>query len=277
MAGPGGVRTAVVTGGASGIGRAVVRELARRGLAVTVADIDGEAAARVAKEYGVESARLDVTDAAAVRAAIEDVAARHGRLDFVFNNAGIAAGGHAEELTAEHWDRVLDVNLRGVVHGVRAAYPIMVAQGRGHIVNTASVAGLLPAPLMLPYTASKHAVVGLSLALRAEAAAHGVRVTAVCPGFVDTPLLDHVNPGLPPTGIARHAREGAVQVQGRLYPAHKLAADIMRGVARNRALVVAPGSARIAWLLARLAPEAAVRAATRAVARATGGRRNGPA
>jgi short-subunit dehydrogenase len=141
----------------------------------------------------------------------------------------------------------------------------MVDQGFGHIVNTASLAGLVPAPLMLPYTATKHAVVGLSLALRAEAAAYGVRVSVVCPGFTDTPLLDHANPGLPATELATGARDLAVKATGRLYSVDALADDILRGVARNKPLIVAPASGRAAWRAARLSPSGAVRAAARAV------------
>ncbi|GAA2659865.1 SDR family oxidoreductase [Nonomuraea recticatena] len=254
-------KTAFVTGGASGIGRALAMALAAKGVAVTVADL-------VAPDLrGMEHVELDVTSAEAVASAVRAVRQRHGRLDFVFNNAGIAVGGHAEELTLDHWNRAIDVNLRGVVHGVHAAYPIMIEQGYGHIVNTASMAGLVPAPLMLPYTASKHAVVGLSMALRAEAAAHGVRVSVVCPGFIDTPLLDNANPGLPYTETGAQARDAAVMAQGRLYPVESLAADILRGVARNRALIVAPASARLAWRAARLSPSGAIRAAALAIRR----------
>ncbi|MEU5862453.1 SDR family oxidoreductase [Nonomuraea sp. NPDC047529] len=263
------MKVALVTGGASGIGRAVARELRRRGVAVVIADVDEKAGERAAADLGLEFARLDVTDAEAVTALVTRVRAERGRLDFMFNNAGIAVGGVTRELTLDHWNRTIDVNLRGVVHGVRAAYPVMADQGFGHIVNTASLAGLVPAPLMLPYTASKHAVVGLSLALRAEAAAYGVRVNVVCPGFVDTPLLDHANPGLPQNEVAAHARSAAVRAQGRLYPVDALAADVLRGVARNKALIVAPASARVAWRAARLWPSAAVRVAGLAVGRLT--------
>src|SRR4051794_31394559 len=149
-------RIAIVTGGASGIGRAIATALVRRGDTVTVADIDKQRAEEVAErlsELGTaEAAGLDVTDAEAVGALFGSVKDRHGRLDLVFNNAGIAVGGGTEELTLDHWNKTIDVNLRGVVHGVHAAYPIMLAQGSGHIVNTASLAGLVPAPMMLPYT-----------------------------------------------------------------------------------------------------------------------------
>jgi len=267
-------KVAIVTGGASGIGRAIAAELVDRGATVVIADINTEAAGLAAKQLNVdapgvvsghgerprESGRgaafavgLDVTDAGAVLATYRAVAAEHGRLDLVFNNAGIAVGGLAEEFTVEHWDRTIDVNLRGVVHGVHAAYPIMLEQGFGHIVNTASLAGLAHAALMTPYTATKSAVIALSLALRAEAAGRGVRVSALCPGFVDTPLLDNVNPGLPATGLNAETRM-AGWIRLRLYAADKLAKDVMRGLARNKPLIVAPGSARFVALLARHTP-----------------------
>ncbi|MFF0310558.1 SDR family NAD(P)-dependent oxidoreductase [Streptosporangium sp. NPDC004379] len=261
------MKTAIVTGGASGIGLALARELRGHGVHVVVADSDGDGAGRAAAELGCAGAALDVTDADAVRELVAKVRADHGRLDFMFNNAGIAVGGAAEEFGLEHWNRVIDVNLRGVVHGVHAAYPVMIEQGFGRIVNTASVAGVFPAPLMLPYTTAKHGVVGLSLALRAEAAAHGVRVHAVCPGFVDTPLFDRVNPGLPQTAVSANARRSAELAAPFLYPAETLARDVMRGVARDRALIVVPASGRAAWLLTRLSPALAVRAASLGVRR----------
>jgi len=262
---------AIVTGGASGIGRAIATALVLRGDTVIVADRDKEgaehAAGRLSEHGTAEAAELDVTDADAVAALYRDVRERHGRLDLVFNNAGIAVGGAAEELTLDHWNRTLDVNLRGVIHGVHAAYPILLEQGHGHILNTASLAGLVPAPMMLPYTTTKHAVVGLSLALRAEAAEHGVRVSAICPGFVDTPLLDNANPDLPETETGKNARESALRVQRKLYTPEALARDVLRGIAKNQALIVAPASARAAWRGVRLSPEGAVRVAARGLDR----------
>lgn len=251
---------AIVTGGASGIGRAIAAALVDKGAHVVIADVNAEGAELAAKritEAGpgrADAVCLDVTDGAAVLAAYRAVAAEHGRLDLVFNNAGIAIGGMTEEFTLEHWDRVIDVNLRGVVHGVHAAYPIMLAQGRGHIVNTASLAGLVQPAIMIPYTVTKSAVVALSVALRAEGAARGVRVSALCPGFVDTPLLDNVNPGLPPTGVNDKTRRVIGRLQPGLYTADRLAADVMRGIARNKPIILAPASARIAALVARYTP-----------------------
>jgi NAD(P)-dependent dehydrogenase (short-subunit alcohol dehydrogenase family) len=226
-----------------------------------IGDIDEAAAKDVASAAGsrVSATALDVRDADAVGTLVRDVAAEHGRLDLIFNNAGIAVAGPVDELTLEHWDRVIDVNLRGVVHGIHAAYPVMLRQGSGHIVNTASLAGLLPAPTLTPYAAAKYAVVGLSLSLRAEAAPRGVRVSVVCPGFIDTPLLGRVNAGLPrpASWSGEDARE---RLAGRLYSPDALALDVLRGVDRNRAVIVAPRSARAAWRTSRYAPGLSMRA-----------------
>lgn len=265
---------AIVTGAASGIGRAIATALVKRGHTVSVTDRNGEGALAVAERLnGVGpgkafAATLDVTDADAVAEHYAAVKSEYGSLDLVFNNAGIAIGGLAEELTLAHWNRAIDVNLKGVVHGVHAAYPIMLAQGSGHIVNTASMAGLVPMPMGIPYTATKHAVVGLSMGLRAEAAGRGVKVSVVCPSFVDTPLLTNINPDLPATPMSGDSKQEIKQAQPRLYTAEKLARDIMRGVDRNHALIVAPASARVVWRGQRLSPAAAVRAAQFIVDRA---------
>jgi NAD(P)-dependent dehydrogenase (short-subunit alcohol dehydrogenase family) len=255
-------RIAIITGAASGIGRALAGALAARGDTVVLADVDGDGAERAARELARQgpgtatAAAVDVRDASAVQALVDVTRDRHGRLDVMVNNAGIGVGGEARELLLAHWDRVIDVNLRGVVHGVHAAYPVMIEQGSGHIVNTASLAGLVPSPLLTPYAMTKHAVVGLSLSLRAEAAAYGVRVTVVCPGVVDTPILDKEGPEdlLRPTLLTGRAREYFRRLQPRFYPADQLAQDIARGLDRNSALVIAPRSARVAWQLWRYAP-----------------------
>lgn len=253
-------RTAIVTGGASGIGRALAAALVARGDTVVVADVDGAGATAVAADLTAtgpgraRAAALDVRDAAAVQAAVDDVVRTDGRLDLLFNNAGIPVGGAVEDLSVPHWDRVLDVNVRGVVHGVAAAYPVMIAQGHGHIVNTASLAGLVPGAFGVPYAMTKHAVVGLSVSLRAEAAAHGVRVSALCPGVVETPILDRGNPPDLPSTRPMDVREYLVRVAGTPLSAEALAAAALRGVDRNRAVIVAPWRAAVAWRLHRAAP-----------------------
>jgi NAD(P)-dependent dehydrogenase (short-subunit alcohol dehydrogenase family) len=249
-------QVALITGGASGIGRALAKALSRRGHTVVIADVDEPAARRTASELGgaTTAVALDVTDRQAFRAAAQSVSHEHGHLDLLFNNAGIGVGGLADELTAAHWDRTIDVNLRGVVHGVEAALPIMREQRSGHVVNTASLAGLITAPMMLPYTTTKHAVVALSRALRNEVRDDGIRVTAVCPSFVATPLLDNLNPGLPSTAASRQVQRLSSRTQRYLIDPDDLAEAVLRGVTRNKALVVHPRSAWVAVAAMRLAP-----------------------
>jgi NAD(P)-dependent dehydrogenase (short-subunit alcohol dehydrogenase family) len=248
-------KISIVTGGASGIGRAIASELVARGSHVVVADIDAEGAARTAADLGASasSAPVDVADAAAVTALVQRVVAEHGRLDVMVNNAGIAIGGLLEELDARHWTKAIDVNLRGVINGVTAAYEVMRAQGSGHILNTASLAGLIPAPAMLPYTTTKHAVVGLSTALRAEAASQGVRVSVLCPGFVDTPLLDSVYEA-PASFGGSSVRSRVRLLQPRFLTAELTAKRAVDGLAANKAVIPVGAMAHVTWRGLRYAP-----------------------
>jgi NAD(P)-dependent dehydrogenase (short-subunit alcohol dehydrogenase family) len=244
-------KTAVITGAGSGIGAALCRALAHAGADVVCTDVDGQAAERSASALGanVRAAQLDVTDAAAVQASVDEVVNRAGRLDLMFNNAGIVWGGDTELLTLEQWNAIIDVNIRGVVHGVAAAYPQMLRQGHGHIVNTASMAGLTAAGQITSYVTTKHAVVGLSLALRSEAGPRGVGVLVVCPAAVETPILDKGSVG----GFV--GRDYFLQTQGgKPYDADRLARDVLRAIEKNKAILVKPPLAHAQWLLARLAP-----------------------
>ena len=225
-------KQAIVTGAGSGIGAALCRALVSADATVVCTDIDGDAAEHTASTLGANarSARLDVTDAAAVQAAVDEVVDRAGRLDLMFNNAGIVWGGDTELLTLDQWNAIIDVNIRGVVHGVAAAYPLMLRQGHGHIINTASMAGLTAAGQITSYVATKHAVVGLSLALRSEAASRGVGVLVVCPSAVETPILDKGAIG----GFV--GRNYFLQGQGvrTAYDPDRLAQDTLRAIEKKR-------------------------------------------
>lgn len=259
-----GARTAVVTGGGSGIGAALCRALDQSGAHVVCTDIDLGAAEAVASTLSprARATRLDVTDAAAVQAVVDDVVAREGRLDLMFNNAGILWGGDTELLTLDQWNAIIDVNLRGVVHGVAAAYPQMLRQGHGHIINTASMAGLAAAGQLTSYVATKHAVVGLSMALRSEAVPRGVGVLVICPAAVETPILDKGAVG----GFV--GRDYFLPTRrGKAYDADRLARDTLRAIDRNKAILVKPTAAQAHWWFARLAPALMNRVATGFVSR----------
>ena len=248
----------IVTGGASGIGRALSEGLARRGAYVVLADLQKEAAEEVAG--GIRSAGgkadavyLDVRDYSAVENLVTETAKIHGRLDYIFNNAGIGVGGEVRHYKIEDWDYIYDVNLRGVTHGVHSAYQVMLRQGFGHIVNTASVAGLMPTPFTVSYAATKYAVVGLSMSLRVEAATDGIRVSAFCPGVIRTPILTGGKYGRILEDIPKE-KQMALWEQLRPMNVNKFAEKALRAVARNEAIIVVPGWYRIMWFLQRLSP-----------------------
>ncbi len=160
-------KVAIVTGGASGVGRELSRALAGDGAIVVVADINLDGAKKTVSEIkaggGTATAeKVDVTREADVKKLVEKTAGKHGRLDMIFNNAGVIVVGDMRDITAEHFRRIVDINLWGTIHGTMSAYPVMVKQGFGHIVNMASVAGLVPYSTGVPYSTTKHAIVGLS-------------------------------------------------------------------------------------------------------------------
>jgi NAD(P)-dependent dehydrogenase (short-subunit alcohol dehydrogenase family) len=233
--------------------------LARRGARVILADLQAELAEEVAALIRAgggraTAERLDVTDFAATDRLVTDTFRGEGRLDYLFKVAGIGIVGEARYYELEDWYRLLDVNLRGVVHGVQAAYPIMLRQGFGHIVNMASGAGLWPSPFVVGYCTTKHAVVGLSTSPRIEVAAAGVQVSVLCPGAVRTPALTcesrygKVLPPIPPEVLRK-----LVERERPMRP-ERFAEEALRAVARNWSIIVIPSWWRPVWWLNRLSP-----------------------
>jgi len=200
-------KVAVVTGAASGIGRATAECFADAGMRVVLADVERDALAEAARALQARGARAiavptDVSRADEVESLARATLDAFGAVHVVFNNAGVALSGPAWEATPEDWRWVLGVNLGGVVHGVRTFVPILLRQGGwGHVVNTASMSGLVTLPSMGVYNASKHAVVAFSETLHHDLAARGsaVRVSVVCPGYVATRIMDSARnrPGTP--------------------------------------------------------------------------------
>jgi NAD(P)-dependent dehydrogenase (short-subunit alcohol dehydrogenase family) len=249
---------AVVTGGASGLGKALCEELGRRGSFVVVTDVQEAGAQAVAEGIAAAGGRaagaaLDVRDAAAFERLLDETTAAHGRLDYLFNNAGIAAAGEAQSLPLDVWRKVIDINLWGVIHGAMAGYSRMVRQGSGHIVNVASLAGIGGMALGTPYATSKFGVVGLSLTLRAEGADLGVKVTAVCPAYIQTGIFDHGTY----VGTSQKGVESLIPFK--YVDVGVAARKVLRGVERNKPMIVFPFYARLLWWLTRLNPENAVK------------------
>ncbi len=186
---------AVITGAGSGVGRATAHSLARRGACVVVTDIDAERAAGVAHELGDQglAVRCDVTSLDDLEAARDAALERFGRVDLVMNNVGVLAVGPVESIPLDAWQRSIDINLLGAVRSNLAFLPLLLSQGSGHIVNTASTAGLLPYGFdRLPYTATKYAVVGLSQALSLYLRPHGIGVSCLCPAGVKTNIVEQI-------------------------------------------------------------------------------------
>lgn len=217
-------RVAFVTGAASGIGRAAAEAFVRRGFATVLADVNDEAGAEVESEVGdlgeCRFVRCDVTDDASVQEAVAFAVDTYGRLDAAFNAAGIDGehGKPTADTTMENWNKVIAVDLTGTFSCMRYELPALVASGGGAIVNCASMAGLRAAATVPAYTAAKHGVVGLTKAAAAEYARAGVRVNAICPGTVDTPMF---RASMPPALVERLVKTNPV---GRLAEASEIAA-----------------------------------------------------
>lgn len=247
-------RVAVVTGAGSGIGRALARDLAGRGARLALSDVDKDGLAEtVASITGAEvrSGALDVTDRAAVLAYADEVVAQFGRVNQVYNNAGIAFAGNILTSEFEEIERVVDIDFWGVVHGTKAFLPHLINSGDGHVVNVSSLFGLLSVPSQSAYNAAKFAVRGFTESLRQEmlVARYPVQVTCVHPGGIKT-------------GIARNAARGKGFEGGaamerfdrqmlRMSP-EKAASIILAGVRRNRARVLVGNDAKVLDAVVRL-------------------------
>lgn len=246
-------KIAIVTGAASGIGRALSFEMGRMGAVVIAADINLEGAKETASHIKSKGGRayaryLDVTKIGEVEGLIEKTVKEEGRIDYMFNNAGIGIAGEVRDMDLGHWRETVDVNLWGVIYGTLAAYRVMTGQGFGHIVNTASLAGLVPIPITTAYTMTKHGVVGFSKALRAEASNLGVKVSVVCPGVIDTDILY--------SGLVLKAENKEALDNLKLKPMNvtKAARSILSGVRKNRSAIVVTLHARVFWWIFRLSP-----------------------
>ena len=256
-------KTAFVTGGASGIGAALATKLADGGAEVWIADRQIEPAKQLAQRLNsaggkAHAIELDVRSYPSFEGAVGEAVQQCGRIDYLFNNAGIGVGGEVDSYTLDDWNDVFDVNLRGVMHGIQAAYPIMIEQRSGHIVNTASMAGLITTVSQASYAATKHAVVAISKTLRLEAERHGVQVSVLCPGVVQTPII---------TGGV-YGRNDSVSEEDLLKSAEtlrpiapeKFAERALRAVLRGDAIIVVPAWWKALWYLERLSPALSMRA-----------------
>ena len=215
-------KVAIVTGGGSGIGRATALRFAQEGARVVVGGLTSAEDATAA-EIGERAlaVRVDVSDATQVEALVEAARSRFGRLDVLFNNAGMEGEqGSTANCTLENFDRVIAVNLRGVFLGMKYAIPLLLESGGGSIINNASVAGLVGFPGVAAYCASKGGVIQLTRAAALEYATRGLRVNAICPGVIDTPMIQRFTQGT----AAAMAQMTAMEPVGRLGTPDEVAA-----------------------------------------------------
>lgn len=259
-------KTVLVTGAASGIGRETALAFARAGADLVLCDVGEKGLSTTADDVRalgrtVLARRVDVADREAMRAFAEEVHQGRAAVDVLVNNAGVGLSGGLLDTTLDDWDWIVGINLRGVIHGCHFFVPPMVrARNRGQVVNVSSMAGLLATAELTAYSTTKFGVFGLSEALRDELRAHGIGVTTVCPGFVDTPIVASTRPRGSYARADVQARIAAFY-RRRGYGPERVAAAIVGAVARRREVLPVTPEAWATYLGKRLAPGATARAA----------------
>lgn len=226
----------IVTGANSGIGYALSEELLERGAIVYMAGRNPERVAKAAENLSrfgdrVHTIIVDVTVQEQVENAINNTVAETGRLDFLFNNAGVGGTLQFETATLEDWENIINVNLWSVIYGVNTAVPIMLKQGSGHIINTSSIAGLVPIPFQALYSLTKFGVTGMTECLRYEYADKGLHFYTVCPGNIATPIFKKTING---------TTHDEIKIPDDAYPADKAAKLILDRVSENKGIIVVP-------------------------------------
>jgi NAD(P)-dependent dehydrogenase (short-subunit alcohol dehydrogenase family) len=226
----------LVTGANSGIGYAISEELLKRGAIVYMVGRNPEKVDAATKQLSAYKNRIhtrivDVTNQKQVEKAIKDTAAEAGKLDFLFNNAGIGGTLPFENATLQDWKTIIDTNLWSVIYGVHTAVPIMLKQGSGHIINTSSIAGIIPFPFQALYSLTKYGVTGLTESLKYEYEEKGLHFSTICPSNIATPIFKKSIDG---------TTHDQIKIPDNAYPADKAAALILDRVSEHKGIIVVP-------------------------------------
>jgi NAD(P)-dependent dehydrogenase (short-subunit alcohol dehydrogenase family) len=252
-------KRALVTGAASGLGRCLAADLAERGADVVIIDVNEEglhetAAMVEAKGRRCLARRVDVSDYAAMRAMAEEVVSDWGGVDILVNNAGVGVGGELKDVPIEDFEWIVGINLMGEVYGTKLFLPGMIERGAGHIVNVASLSGLVVLPLHLPYTTTKFALAGFSEALWIELKRRGIGVTMVCPGAIRTNIMDstRTHEGEGSSMQFAHKWQGVLQKTGK--EPEEVSRIALRAVEHDRFMALTGPEAYLLYYMKRLAP-----------------------
>jgi len=252
-------KTVLVTGAASGIGKATALAFARRGANLILCDINEAGLAETEQQIRalgreVFAQRVDVANRHDMSVFADAVHARVEAVDILMNNAGVALGAGMLDTSLEDWDWIVGINFWGVIHGCHYFVPAMVKRGRGgHVINLSSTAGYVAGEALLAYSTTKFAVLGLSEALRDELSRHGIGVTAVCPGVINTPIT--LSARMRGVQAIPSVRDGMIDAfRRRNYPPERVADNILKAVQRNRAVAPISPEAWFAYAVKRLAP-----------------------
>lgn len=249
-------KVAVITGAASGIGKCLGEKLSELGAHVVLSDINPSGLEKTIEEIigkggSVSGEPLDVADYEAFKAHIEGIIDSKGRIDYIFNNAGIAISAEFQDMTVEDWHKVIDINLNGVFYGSILAYRQMVKQGSGHIVNLSSVEGMIPFPTTGSYVATKYAVMGFTQGMWVEGRSLGVKTSTVCPGYIHTNIFDTAKM----VNIDRERIMDQYKLLEKMGITPEKCADvILKGVAKDKPIIPVTALTHMVWRMARLFP-----------------------
>jgi NADP-dependent 3-hydroxy acid dehydrogenase YdfG len=240
----------IVTGAASGLGNGIAKKLLESGATVVLLDIDKMRLNRFKTSNSdlsnrIEIRNVDVTRYEDVKTCIDGIYKQYGKIDYLFNNAGIGGTLPFEQATPQHWDKIISLNLCGVINGISAVYPLMVKQHHGYIINTSSISGLIPVSGQVLYNTTKFAVTGLSLSLFKEAKKHNINVAIICPGMVKTRIF------YKPI-IGEEAPDEHVKIPKEAISVDEAVNDIFIGISRKKKIIITPKYLRIYYFIYRL-------------------------